>query len=287
MALKDISASIAVVLGSGSLVYVISKNHTFIATILLVPISISTFILYKYVPKEKNRIQEVKYEIENKHYHIKRHQIKDLLKVINKMNPVSTMLLLTGVASATFYAIVWFVVPLEMAKGLAGGLPFFALGIFDLAIVLLGFLLGNVADKFNKSKLVFWGLLLFSISGILIGFNLNILFLFFGFLATTGDEMTSTALWSWLHKLDKDHANDGLIGGVITFAQDLGWVIGPVFAGFLYMNLGATYTILVGGVFVFIVFCIYQFMLFAKKHKSLDCKNVKIHVKPHFRRYKS
>ena len=51
------------------------------------------------------------------------------------------------------------------------------------------------------------------------------MFLVAAFFATSGDEMASLPLWSWLHQLDKDHANDGLISGIINFFEDIGWTI--------------------------------------------------------------
>jgi MFS family permease len=208
-----------------------------------------------------------------------------MYKTIYKLNPASSLLLLSGMSFSIFYAIVWFVIPLEISKNIYGGMPNFALGIFDFAIVSAGFLIGKIADRFNKEKLVFIGLLLFSISGILLGFSLNIFFLLFGYLVTIGDEITSLSLWAWMHTLDKDHAEDGLVGGVITFAQDMGWAIGPILAGFLYSFYGAKFTIFFGGCFAFVVFLIYFYMFNGKKVFFYNTKT-KIPNKPHFKRYK-
>jgi len=62
-----------------------------------------------------------------------------------------------------FYGTIWFVVPLVIAHQAHMGLLGIGLGMFDFAIVALGFLLGNLADKSNKRALVFFGLLLFSL----------------------------------------------------------------------------------------------------------------------------
>jgi MFS family permease len=168
------------------------------------------------------------------------------------------MLLLLSLASSIFYGIVWFVVPIVIAHEADSGLLSLGLGIFDFAIVALGFALGSLADKGNKRTLVFFGLLLFSVSAFILSFNFNWLFLLFGFLATTGDEMASISLWSWLHALDRDHDADGVISSVINLAQDLGWAVGPAAAGVLYMLIGPSWTIASGAIFLFVTWLIIQ-----------------------------
>ncbi len=60
---------------------------------------------------------------------------------------------------------------------------------------------------------------------VLSGMYLGILFLVAAFFATTGEEMASLPLRSRLHQLDKNHANDGLISGIINFFEDIGRMI--------------------------------------------------------------
>lgn len=204
---------------------------------------------------------------------------------MKKLNPASTMLLLLNLTASTFYGIIWFVVPLVIAHQAQAGMLGLGLGIFDFAVVVLGFLIGNLADKANKRTLVFFGLLLFAISGVLLGFNFGWLFLIFGFLATTGDEMAGISLWSWLHSLDKDHAQDGTIAGVINLFDDLGWAVGPMAAGILYEMTGATWTIVFGAIPIFAVWLIYQFMM--RRHPAHVLAPTEIPPKPHRREYKS
>jgi MFS family permease len=282
MSLNDIFSSLGVVVGSVLLTYTLMFQKTGMSIILTIPFLFSLlFIILS--PKDKIKIHQVKHEIPSKHYYIKRNQISNLFKVIKKLNPASTMLMLLGVSSSIFYAVVWFVIPLEIAKN-ASNIPSFSLGVFDFAIVVFGFLLGKIADKFNKKRAVFWGLTIYSIFGLLLGFNLNLLFVIFGFLATTGEELAHLSLWSWLHTLDKDHANDGLIAGVITFAQDFGWTIGPIFAGFLYASFGARYVIVFSGMILFITWAVYEFVF--NRHVSFALSSEHIPRKPHLKRYK-
>jgi MFS family permease len=157
--------------------------------------------------------------------------------------------------------------------------------MFDFAIVMLGFLLGNLADKSNKRTLVFFGLLIFSVAGMFLGFNFGWLFLIFGFLATAGDEMAGISLWSWMHALDKDHSSDGAVSGVINFFEDAGWAIGPIAAGILYETVGPSWTILIASVPIFLTWIIYQIVAHTTPFSVMNAWMVP--DKPHRRRHKN
>jgi predicted MFS family arabinose efflux permease len=195
----------------------------------------------------------------------RRHGIRHIMRTVKKLNPASTMLLLSGLSASTFYGVVWFVVPLAIAQNIVNGPLEFGLAVFDLAIVALGFFLGRMVDKGNQRVLIAIGLALFAGAGVLISFNLNMLFLLLGFLATTGDELAGLSLWKWLHTLDKTHAEDGLISSVITFFSDIGWAIGPIVGGILYPLIGPEWTLFVGSLFLCVTVVTY-FVLYRKKH---------------------
>ncbi len=191
-------------------------------------------------------------EIQSRHahhaYYLNRHFIHKVLASMKRLNPPSAILALQNLAGAIFYATIWFAVPLVIAAQLNTGILAIGLSIFDFAVVVLGATLGRFADRHRKKTLIFMGLLLFSVAGIFLGFNLNVLFLIIGFLATTGDEMSGASLWSWLESLDAGHEHDGLVSGIITLFEDIGWTVGPVMAGFLFATLGASTTIAIGAV---------------------------------------
>ena len=203
--------------------------------------------------------------------------------MITKLNPASSMLLMLGFASSLFYSIIWFVLPLVVADQSVFGWMSLGLGVFDFGVVFLGFLLGRLADHGNKRMLVFFGLLLFSVSAMFLGFHLNWFFLLFGFLATAGDEISSISLWSWLHGLDHEHAHDGAVAGVITLFSDFGWAIGPILAGLLYPMIGASWTIAVGALAICFTWLFYE--MFQKKHHPVCLPSVpdKPHVFRHCR----
>jgi MFS family permease len=186
-------------------------------------------------------------------YYIRRNFFWRVFAKVKDLNPASTLLLLQSFCGSLFYASIWFTIPIVLAAGLAHGLWSISLGVFDLAIVVLGSFLGKLADRADHKRLVFYGLLLFAVAGTIIGFNLNFWFLLLGFLATTGDEMSAVALWTWLDHLDKDHDEDGLLNGALVLFYDLGWTVGPIAAGFLYTIIGPTWTIVGAAIPIFLV----------------------------------
>lgn len=284
ISLRDVFGSVGVVLSSASLPFVIALAPTQIGYIIFVLLFVAFALLF-FSPKDHRSVHE-EIKIPTQHHYIRRHSTLALVKIMRKLNPASTMLLLLQLSGSIFYGIIWFVVPLMIAHQANSGLLGIGLGIFDFAVVVLGFLLGNLADKGNKRTLVFLGLLIFAISGMFIGFNFGWLFILFGFLATSGDEMAGISLWSWLHSLDKEHAHDGAVAGVINLFQDLGWAIGPIVAGLVYGVAGASWTITIGAIPIFLTWVFYQFM--ARNQKGLSHLPLSmIPAKPHRMRHKT
>lgn len=177
---------------------------------------------------------------------------KKVLKAMHTLNPASGLLAFSAFASAVFYGAIWFVIPLYLQSQADVGALQFGLGIFDVAVILCGGLVGKLADSKDKQFYVFIGLFVSALAGTIMGFNLDAWFLLFGFIASVGDEMASVSLWSWMNQLNKDRAHHGLIASFIGFAQDIGWVVGPILAGVLYGRIGASWTIFCGCVLVYI-----------------------------------
>lgn len=278
---RDIASSLGIFFGSAILGILLHLDTRLLGLLIFLAMTIALIALF-FSPKDKVSVH-AEQKIPTHHYYIRRHFIGDTLKILGKLNPASTMLLLVTLASSVFYGIIWFVVPLVIAKQANSGFFSLGLGIFDFAIVTLGFALGNLADRGNKRSLVFFGLLMFAVCGMLLGFNFNWLFLIFGFLATTGDEMASISLWSWLHNLDHEHAHDGRVAGVMSLFEDAGWAIGPILAGILYEPIGPTWTIVAGASIIFATWIVYQFM--TREHKQMP-RLAPIPVKPHRDRHR-
>ncbi|KKW11663.1 MAG: hypothetical protein UY50_C0009G0049 [Parcubacteria group bacterium GW2011_GWA2_49_9] len=283
MSVRDVFGSIGVVLSSALLPFILTQRPEIMGTAIFLLLLISLFLLY-FSPKDHTSVHAEK-KLPTQHHYIRRHFIPTTLRALKRLNPASGMLLLVSFSSSIFYGCIWFVVPLIIAHQANAGLLGLGLGIFDFSIVVLGFLLGNLADKSDKRALIFFGLLLFSISGMLLGFNFGWLFLLFGFLATSGDEMASISLWSWLHSLDREHDSDGVVAGVITLFQDLGWAIGPILAGIAYTLVGPSWTIVISAVPILITWAFYQLVIgrHGKKHLPFSV----IPQKPHRARHKT
>lgn len=241
LALRDTFFSIGVVLASVSLPFALLYTPFLMGAAILALAGVA-FLLLVASPPDKP-VAHGTHTLPAEPYHVRRTALLKSLRAIRRLNPASGMLCLYSFVAAIFYGAIWFVVPLAIASDPSQQLLGLGLGIFDLSVVALGVVIGALVDRGNRRVLVFYGLLLFAVMGLLLGLTLGPLFLLFGFLATAGDETAGLSLWSWLHSLDKEHAHDGAIAGVISFSEDFGYAIGPVLAGFTYAALGPGWSI--------------------------------------------
>lgn len=260
ISLRDVSGSIGIVLSSAALPFVLLFSPQAIG-ITLCALLVLALVMLSFSPRDTRSVHE-EVKLPTHHHYVRRNPLFTTIKVIRRLNPASTMLLILNLTGATFYGVIWFTVPLVIASQVVGSeLLGIGLGIFDLSVVTLGFLIGNLADRANKRTLVFFGLLIFSVAAALTGMNFGWFFILFGFLATAGDELAGISLWSWLHALDREHDSDGLVSGVITLFSDLGWALGPILAGLAYGLIGPTWTIALGALPIFMAWLAYQALL--------------------------
>ncbi|MSR85757.1 MFS transporter [Candidatus Uhrbacteria bacterium] len=254
MALREMTESAGIVVGMALLAFVIHFSIPLLG-LMIGSILLIGLVILGGVPEETCSVHEEK-KIAHQSFYIRRNFLHHVLLALKKLNPVSTLLFLSNLSSAAFYGMVWFVIPLLIVREGAPGPLSFGLIVFDLSVLFVGFFIGYATDRWSKKWLVFWGLLLFAVMAFLLGFHFGWLFLVFGFLATTGEEMSSISLWAWLDHLDKDHSEDALISGVMSLAQDVGWMIGPALAGFLFYYVGPSWTIATGAGFIFITWAV-------------------------------
>jgi len=259
MSLKDMFGSLGIVLSTVALPFALLMSPQLIGVVLFALLAIA-LVAMMLAPRDTMKAT-AETKIGAQHHYIRRHALSSAVRMMTRLNPASGMLLASGMAGGIFYGAVWFAVPLVMAGQANSEALGFGLGIFDFSVIVLGWLLGTLADRANKRRLVFAGLLLFAVAAAATGMDFSWLFLLFGFLATTGDELSALALWAWLHTLDKDHAEDGAVSGIINLFQDAGWAIGPIVAGFIYGPLGPTWTIVICSVPLFIAWVMYQTMM--------------------------
>jgi MFS family permease len=283
--LKDIANSVGVVCASIALPFTLLIAPQYAGLGLLVLQILALMSLY-FSPPDNHRLPKIEVQTSHIKRHLRHHTVQKLWLAIRKLNPASGMLLLLTFVSSFFYAAVWFVVPVVIANTHTGSLLLsIGLGIFDFAIVVLGYGIGVLADRYEKRRFVFFGLLLFALCGMAVGFNFGILFIFFGFFATTGDEMAGISLWSWLHHLDNNHDSDGAVSGAVTFFDDFGYALGPIASGILYTVVGPQWTIALGAVPILIVWLVY----FAFVHSNIPSEAKYRHAskKPYHSRHKS
>lgn len=233
--------ALGIVLSSVTLTMVIHWSSWRIGAILFF-LLLAAFVAIFFTPREQTYVHAEK-KIKRHHYYIRRNLVSHILLSVQHLNPASTLLILQSLAGCLFYGAIWFTIPLLLAQDSGNSFLGIGLSMFDLAIVLLGAFFGKLAERGHHRRMVFAGLLLFAIAGLFIGFQLNLWFLVLGFIATAGDEMSLISLWTWLDKLDTEHKEDGMVSGAIVLFEDLGWTIGPVFAGLMYEKIGAGWTI--------------------------------------------
>lgn len=194
IALRDMMESGGIVVGMGLLALVVHFPTPILGLIIAAIMFLTLVFLFR-APAEPHVLSGEK-KLAHQSFYIRRHFLHHVIISLKKLNPASSLLMLLGFSAATFYGIVWFVVPLLIAQAVSSGVLSFGLMMFDLSVLFVGFILGELTDRWSKQWLVFWGLLLFGITAFLLGFNFGWLFLVFGFLATSGDEMSSISLWA-------------------------------------------------------------------------------------------
>ncbi len=120
------------------------------------------------------------------------------------------------------------------------------LSSFVLPLVLFEIPAGILADKYGKRKILMLGLLISGISLLFFGFSNNQYnLLIFAFLTTTGLALALPSIEGILMDISIRYKK-GEIAGVWNFAEDLGFVAGPLFGGLIAQYYG------LGNAFVFV-----------------------------------
>jgi MFS family permease len=268
VAAREVSESSGIVIGTLLLPVAILLSAPLVG-LFLIMVFLVAFAALSFTPLDEGSVHAEK-KIAHQSYYVRRHFLHDVFRAISTSEPASVLLMLSGFSGSIFYGIVWFVVPLVLAHMTQAGPLNFGLIVFDASVLVTGFLIGRITDSRDKRWLVFWGLLLFAISGLFLGVDFGVWFLVLGFLATTGDEISSISLWAWLGHLHADHERDALVSGSISLCDDLGWAIGPVIAGILFESVGPAWTIAVGAGFIFLTWLISTLRLSTLRHPAMS-----------------
>lgn len=274
--------ALGIVLASAAFALVVDKGVPVIAATLTGILVVA--LLFAFATRSEPATVRAEPDVPHAHV-VRRRFLRRLFASLRALNPASTLLAMQSFAGALFYGSIWFTVPLILAGDAQRGILGLGLGIFDLAIVLLGSFLGKLADRYDQKRLVLFGLLLFAAAGSMIGFHLNAWFLLLGFLATAGDEMSNVSLWAWLDRLDAKHDEDGLVSGAIVLFEDLGWTIGPALAGLLYVGTGPAWTIALCSAPIFVTW-LASVAFFSERHEPLSSRQVVRRESPRRLRHK-
>jgi len=275
--------ALGIVLASAAFAVVADKGVFVIAGALTAILAVALFFAFV-TRSEPTAVREETNAPRHAHV-VRRRFLYRLFASLRALNPASSLLAMQSFAGALFYGSIWFTVPLILATNERGGLLSVSLGIFDLAVVLLGSFLGRLADRYDQKRLVLLGLLLFAGAGSLIGFHLDVWFLLLGFLATAGDEMSHVSLWAWLDRLDAKHDEDGLVSAAIVLFEDLGWTIGPALAGLLFVAIGPAWTIALCSAPIFLTW-IASVVFFSERHEPASSRPAVRHESPRRLRHK-
>ncbi len=283
MACRDIFSSIGIVLACILLPFVVNASNRIIG-MTIAAIMILALISICLSPQDHKKIKLSAHPHEKTHKQ-RAHVFKNITLAVQRLNPASTLLILLEFTGAIFYGVVWFVVPLIIANAPENTkLLGVGLSMFDFAVVITGSILCSVVNRTDKKLIVFIGLLLFSVAGLFLGFSFGLPFLGFAFLATTGDELASLPLWTWLHRLDKNHNRDGLISGTINLFEDLGWAIGPLIGSIFYILIGPKLTIVLGAIPLLLLLIVYEFCV---REHVMHFSLLEAPQRPHKCRHKS
>ncbi len=270
MGMRRSMSSLGMVLAMGFFALLVARPEALLGAVIVLNL-LGSFIAALFLKREPASAHaEVK--VETHHYYIRRVYLRETLRAIRQLNPASSMLACSRFCAATFFGVLWLVLPLYLGTLAQPGMLGLGLSVFDVTTVLSGGLFGRIADTDRRRLAIFFGLLLFATCSVLLGFHLNGWFLVFGFLAATGDDLSNVSLWAWMNRLSRTHAHDGVIASVVTFFEDLGWVIGPILGGLLYEAVGISWSIVLGSGFICLSWAVGSALLYRNRmrHSHVD-----------------
>ncbi|MEK7105116.1 MAG: MFS transporter [Patescibacteria group bacterium] len=178
--------------------------------------------------------------------------MQKVLGAFRALHPVGTALAIYMTCLSTFFGAIWFVFPILVNAGTKPTIISTSMSVLEFAMVVAGFTISRLADSKRKKVIVLVSMLVIMTTGALIGFTLHPILILLCFIFSFADELLRTTLWAWLDTKAKAAGREehGIVSGAITFADDLGWMIGPAAAGVLFATVGAQPTIRIMSVVV-------------------------------------
>ncbi len=248
---------------AGYLVLGTSKTLPYVAALIFLGIS---FIMYlALIRNDKNSVKILPDRTEENSL-----PTVAELKLWGKISKILVPILVTFVLLNMIDAFFWTVGPL-FSESVPGFDKFGGafLSVYSITSLLAGWFIGNTARKFGKKRTAFVSLLLgspliFSI-GLLTSPILILLVEFAGgFIVSFAWPAINAACADYLEEAEKYSKE---IDGVTDFFSNIGYVIGPAFAGFVSQTFGSRSAFLVLGVMI-AVFSIFL-LIFTPKHINI------------------
>ena len=259
--------------------FVLQWGFTKVGLFFLLFIIISLFLILFFVRSEKRKYDKSLMQ-GIRSYWCGRSQWSLGWQVMKEFKPLSWISVLDGFSGYLLSSIIWFVIPLSLAKFSHPLLPEgAALSFYEFSGVIFIGVGGYLADHFDKKKLYLMLLLSLGIVIVGMGFTSNIfLFLFLFFIASALRDASNTPLSAMVADVDKKHDKDATFYGFTGIFTDLGFIIGPIAAGILLAHFGLR------GVFVFLGSLILINWLCAKillSHSEIKKTGMQLHRKSH------
>lgn len=186
--------------------------------------------------------------------------------VVLSLHPVGTVLGLHTFAVSLFYSMVWFIFPLLIVHNAAPMTFSVALASLDFTVLIVDFPIGALVDRFARKPIIMSGMVVMSIAALLLSQTVAVVVILLMVLISVGDEMANIALWAWLDKRTEGVHHEGIISGGLVFLEDMGWCLGPIFAGTLASTGTESMPLLVGGGVLTASTVLAGILLFGKKH---------------------
>lgn len=141
-------------------------------------------------------------------------------------------------ALSAFYGGLWLVVPLLVARG--NPVLSIALVGIELSSIMIGGVAGKLADSKARRRVFLPSALIGALAALLVGHVGSWWFVGAVLVLSFADEFVTDTLWTFIHGRTQGKHIEGVVSGAVTFFDDLGYMVGPALAGFLFAFGSAT-----------------------------------------------
>ncbi len=193
-----------------------------------------------------------------------------LISTLRQLHPLSTAFIFYSITIASFFGLLWFTLTLLIASHTSGQIISLGMAAFDFTVIIVAIIIGKIVDSSNKKILAYIALSIIAFAAFFLWSTFQPLFIVFCFLLSMGDEIFTITFWSWIDTRLPQGEHYGLVTGALTFAEDLGWMAGPIIAGLLYTLVGPINTLRYAGLAVALCALIISLLLIKAKTSKIQ-----------------